>query len=598
MFFGQANRRSPLDSLMAYVERAGQQPVDVGQAFGTGRRRPGPPLVTSRREQDQAATARLTAPPPRRRSVTIDVDGIGQIQMGPEFNRLSPEEQQAAVEEIAANYTPPEPTGYDATQVSQGLSGVNEGLASTLGMPVDLATMALNAVPAGIDAVAGTNLGRIENPVLGSEWWRERGRDTGSIRPENEAGRFVRRVGQSAGAAAIPIAGTAGSLGQAARLAVPAVMGGVGAATAREVAPGNPIAEIAGEVLGSLGTAGGMAAAGRRSAQRAAVRAVPSTDQLRQQASDLYDVAESRGIVAGPAVTTRISTQIRDIAQREALITPTGRVSEAYPRAAEAMRTLDDYAGHDMNPRQIQVIRETLADAVGATRGKERRIARMMLNAFDAQTTPLAPELAQARGIASRYLQADTIRRTRELAEARAAQFTGSGMENALRTEFRNLDRRITRGQEQLNPDVAQAVRNVSRGTPTSNAARAVGRLAPTGVVSAGLGGGVPFMAGNALGGPGLGGAFAAGTMTLGAAGRGLATRQTEAAARMAEIIARNGGRVPAAMNGGLSQALRDVSPGLSAQVYPTAANDMYWLQRVFGSPATTAAAEEDEYVR
>lgn len=554
-----------------------------------------PPLVASRQQQNEANRIALTPRPrPRQsRSVTLEIEGVGRVQMGPEFNRLSPEQQNAAVEEIISSSRP---TGYDASQTSQGLSGVNEGIANTLGMPVDLATGALNLIPAGIDAVAGTDLGRIESPIGGSEWWQGRGRDVGTIRPENEEGRFIRRVGQSVGAASIPVAGTAGSVGQAARLLIPAAAGGTSAAAAREAFPGNPVAEVAAELVGTGGTAAGMAGMARRGARRAAERAVPTTDRLREQASDLYSRAESRGVVAGPDVTNRLSGQIRDIANRNALITPTGRVSEAYPRAADAMRLLDDYAGHDMNPTQIQVVRETLADAVGATRGKERRIAQSMLRAFDAETVPLAPELAQARSVSSRYLQAGTINRARELAEAQASQFSGSGMENALRTQFRGLDRRVVRGQEHFQPDVAQAIRDVSRGTPASNAARAVGKLAPTGIVSGGLSAGVPFMIGNAIGGPALGGALSAGSMGIGTAGRALATRQAQQQAAMAELIARNGGRINVTQP--LRKIMGPVAAGLPAQTYPTIANDLYWYQRAFGSPASAAAAEEQEYVR
>ncbi|QIC52870.1 structural protein [Brucella phage EF4] len=48
--------------------------------------------------------------------------------------------------------------------------------------------------------------------------------------------------------------------------------------------------------------------------------------------------------------------------------------------------------------------------------GKEGRIAKKMLSAFDDFVSPLAPELAEARKISSRYLKAGTLERARELA--------------------------------------------------------------------------------------------------------------------------------------------------------------------------------------
>lgn len=216
-----------------------------------------------------------------------------------------------------------------------------------------------------------------------------------------------------------------------------------------------------------------------------------------------------------------------------------------------------DYAGYDMNPTQMQVIRETLADAAFGTDGKEGRIAKKMLSAFDDFVSPLAPELAEARKVSSRYLKAGTLERARELAGARAGQFTGSGFENALRTEYRNLDRRIIKGQEQRwSPEQIQAIQNVSRGTPMQNTARNIGKLAPTGVVSAGLGSGVPFMIGNAVGGPAVGAASAAATMGAGFAGREAATRMGLRNAEVAELLARSGGALPNSSNPAITEAV------------------------------------------
>ena len=62
--------------------------------------------------------------------------------------------------------------GYQNSYVGQGMSGVNEGIASTLGFPVDAATAAINLIPKGINAAANTNLPMIEDPVGGSGTFR------------------------------------------------------------------------------------------------------------------------------------------------------------------------------------------------------------------------------------------------------------------------------------------------------------------------------------------------------------------------------------------------------------------------------------------
>lgn len=435
-------------------------------------------------------------------------------------------------------------TPYQSSYLGQVMSGANEGLASTLGAPVDLAAMGLNLIPKGVNALTNSNIPEITNPFLGSEWIADRFKDMGAIyEPSNDPRKqFTRRTGQSMGAAFVPMAATLGAYSQAAKILGTALAGGVGAATAQQAFPGNPAAEFAGEVLGSGLGAGTLATANRFAATRKALEQVPSRDQLRDQATNLYNVAESRGIVAGPNVTSNLAGRFNQIADDQKLRWPDGRMDPNYTRAGAGVGMMDAHAGQSIDPRQIQMLRENLTDAVGATEGKERRIAKQFLDAFDEETIPLAPELSQARNVASRYLQSDEINRARNLAEARAGQYSNGGMENALRTDFRKLDRDITTGKANFNPAAAAAVQKVARGSAYSNAMRRLGKLAPTGAVSTGISAGVPFMIGNAIGGPGAGAAASMGTMGLGVAAKKAAERATLKDAAMADALARNGG--------------------------------------------------------
>jgi len=215
-----------------------------------------------------------------------------------------------------------------------------------------------------------------------------------------------------------------------------------------------------------------------------------------------------------------------------------------HPKVKEAQQLVRDYAGQDMNPTQMQTVRSVISDASRSADPAEGRIARLLLNEFDGFTTPLAPELADARSVASRYLQAEELEKAKELAGARAGQFTGSGFENALRTEYRALDRNIIKDRAQFNPAVEDQIQTVARGTPASNLARGLGKMAPTGIVSGGIGAGVPFLIGNAVGGPVVGGAASAATMGLGALGRNVATNMGIRNSDVAELLARNGGNI------------------------------------------------------
>jgi hypothetical protein len=150
----------------------------------------------------------------------------------------------------------------------------------------------------------------------------------------------------------------------------------------------------------------------------------------------------------------------------------------------------------------------------------------------------MAPQLPEARAVANRYLNAEKLERARNLAGARAGQFSGSGYENALRTEYRTLDRNAinTNGRGMGDPLLA-AIENVARGTPASNAARWVGKLAPTNVVSGGGAAGLGYLVGGAPG--------AVIVPTIGMAGRRAATNMGIRNAEIAELTARNGGPLP-----------------------------------------------------
>ena len=314
---------------------------------------------------------------------------------------------------------------------------------------------------------------------------------------------------------------------------------GAGSGIAREMG-GGAKTQMAAGLLGGLAAGGLTSAAVSRSARRSAENAVPSAQELKQQAAQKFEDARQLGITASGQETRQLATDMRGLAQSEGLISPTGRVSEAYPKAREALRLLDDYSGGTMNVPQMQTVRKVLADAAGSADKAERRMATIMLKRFDDFTAPMAPELAEARTLYTRAMRGEQLDNLRELATTRKSQFSGSGFENALRSEYRNLNKKIIKGQERgFTPAQQRAIAAVADGTLGGNAARYVGKLAPTGVVSTALGGGVPYMIGNAIGGPMLGGPLGIGALAVGFAGRNAATRSTSELARQAELLAR-----------------------------------------------------------
>lgn len=444
-------------------------------------------------------------------------------------------------------FNPTTPNQYHDSYLGQGMSGLNEGIASILGAPVDLVATAMNLVPQGLNAAANTNIPTIDNPVMGSDWFKDRMSGWGIYEPTADPSKqFTRRVGESIGAAAVP-AGFAGTLPRIASAITAGAGGGVGAATAQQAFPNNALAEIGGEVLGGGLTGLGLARVAQGQAQRAIERRVPSTEDLRQQAGDLYRAAEAGGTVADPSLTQQLADDMRGTLLREGQLGPNGRITDADTNTTRAFNLIEQYAGREMRPTEMDTVRRVIADGRRSPDASDQRLAGIMLEQFDNWTRPLAPQFDEARSVASRYLQAEDLEQARELAGARAGQFSGSGFENALRTEYRGLDRSTIRGREQFTPEVTSAIQNVSRGTPASNLARNVGRFAPTGVVSAGLGTGGPIALGTMLGGPATGLALGTAAATVGTLGRVAATRMGLRNAEVAELTARNGGAIPQA---------------------------------------------------
>lgn len=304
-----------------------------------------------------------------------------------------------------------------------------------------------------------------------------------------------------------------------------------------------------GATSGALGSAAGNAV-GRffprvfaPDAVRAADNSVPTIPQLQERAGQQYQAAETAGEIAGPDATQGLYDATQALLAREGRITPAGRLIDTDTPVTRAHTLMQDFAGQPMSPTQAGSVRRVLGEGLTAVRdgapdAQQRRLAGMMVDQFDEWADPVLPGIGEARETASRYLQGQDIARAREMADANDQWFTQSGPENALRRSFRDLDRSTIRGTRRFDDQVTGAIENVSRGNWFSNAARGLGKLAPTsGIpITATLGaGGLASMGG----GPGA--LVAGGLMAVGATGRAVATAEARRAAAVAELMARGG---------------------------------------------------------
>lgn len=136
-------------------------------------------------------------------------------------------------------------------------TGVNQGIASLLGLPVDTGQNLINLAKAGF-GTAATAAGRPdlapdintqEEPFLGSRYIGRKMSDIGLMpnqSPDDLTGRTLQTVGQYVGGSSIPVAGMSKGLRDVATGTASALASGLGASVARENFPNNPTAELIG----------------------------------------------------------------------------------------------------------------------------------------------------------------------------------------------------------------------------------------------------------------------------------------------------------------------------------------------------------------
>ena len=280
-----------------------------------------------------------------------------------------------------------------------------------------------------------------------------------------------------------------------------------------------------------------------RSGVRAADESVPSVDDLKTQASGLYQRAEANGAIAEPESVNAMIARAASILRNEGMLSPKDRII-AGGDVSNAMRMLNDFADTPMTPTQAGAVRNTIGEGRTAMKDgvpdyNQRRIAGDMLNEFDEWAEPALPGVEDARKVAQRAILGREMERTNALVDPKAAQFSQSGEENAIRSLYRGLDTAEIKGRNAYPPELTEQIQTVSRGTPFTNAMQYLGKFAPTSAVSA-----IPSLMAGGLGGMAggtTGLALGAGVAGTGLFGRAVSTHLTKRAAKEAELIARGG---------------------------------------------------------
>jgi hypothetical protein len=280
-----------------------------------------------------------------------------------------------------------------------------------------------------------------------------------------------------------------------------------------------------------------------RGARKAAEATVSSTATLKSDATKAYKAADDAGL----AVSQKsFSGAVDDIA---AEAKKAGIDRDIHPKATAALGRLEKAKGADQTLGELDILRQVARGAAGSIEKADRRIGRLIIEKLDDYVNGLKPgdvvagnakagveAIKDARALWTKKSKAEVLEALVEKAKNSAPNFSGSGMENALRTQFRQLANNPNR-MRQFSAAEQAAIKKVARGGPIENIARALGKFAPTGIVSTALGGGVGFQLGGPVG--------AAALLAAGAGGRTTAKALTKRNAAIADLLVRSGGDMP-----------------------------------------------------
>lgn len=225
---------------------------------------------------------------------------------------------------------------------------------------------------------------------------------------------------------------------------------------------------------------------------KAAEETVPTTPELHDAAREAYKNAEGSGATVAADDVSAALDKVRDNAVK------LGLDKDLTPKSMRVLERLEESRGKPLDFMEADKLRRVangVADEVHPGTGKpthDATIARQVVDDLDDAFESL-PGGSEARTAWSRYRRSDMVDEMTRKAEIRAgANYTQSGLENALRAEFKSLAMNAKK-MKRLTTEQRAAVTKVAKGGALENTLRNLGKLSPengglTGVITGGAG--------------------------------------------------------------------------------------------------------------
>ena len=291
---------------------------------------------------------------------------------------------------------------------------------------------------------------------------------------------------------------------------------------------------------------------------------IKSADDLIADASKLYEEGRTVGAAATGKETRKLFNDLWSYGKTEDVITPANRIASDVSAVSSFYRMLKDYAGKAMPPGAMRSLRTEITAAMQTAKGNELRLLKGLQTKLDDFTYAKVPQFKEADKLYAMGMGGKDADKMVALAESRAGQFSQSGMENALRTEARGVERGIIKGQERgYTPDEEALITKMSQ--RPSAVADQLSKFAPTSIapIMGNIGVGA---AANALV-PGFGWLAAPLSAAAGGVTRAALTRGQKNTAELFNLLRRTeSGVLPTYATASKAGAAMSATPGLIAQ--------------------------------
>lgn len=277
---------------------------------------------------------------------------------------------------------------------------------------------------------------------------------------------------------------------------------GYGAGSSKEGERGRGAAEGAaiGAITGGIVSGVGGAIA-NRGARIAASKAAPTVQQLGDDANNLYAAMRAENVNINQGAAQRLAATVRNVAGN-----PNARLR---PNTVGILREVDQAAKKPMTLEAFDELRQGVNDALKSAKPGDSRVLMKIKTTMDDFARTMKPGdftgdankavgfLEKARDIYSRKSKTELIEDILDKADVKSAQFSQSGMANAVRTVMRGVYLRKST-LRMFSKEEQALIRQMAKGGSGNSVINLLAKFAPRGPVSAAI----STMLGNATMGP------------------------------------------------------------------------------------------------